>query len=167
MTAHGKEERRAAWKGGVVAGLIGGAVMAVFMMIVNAAKGMDVWRGAKMPGMPFVGNSAMEPGFAFGPVLVGMMSHFMVSIVWAVPFALLVYGFGRAATVGLGALWGVVVWLGMFYVVLPIIGLGQIPKSMPVGIAFFEHVLFGLATAIGFLPFQRHIEARRPAAQPA
>jgi uncharacterized membrane protein YagU involved in acid resistance len=167
MTAHGKEERRSAWKGGVVAGLIGGAVMAVFMMIMNAAKGMDVWMGAKMPGMPFLGQTAMEPGFAFGPVMIGMLSHFLVSIVWAVPFALLVYGFSRAATVGAGALWGIVVWLGMFYIVLPILGLGQIPKSMPVGLAVIEHVLFGVGTAVGFLPFQRRIETRRPTVQPA
>ena len=98
MTAHGKDERRSAWKGGVATGLIGGAGMAIFMMNMNAAKGMDVLTGAN--------------------------------------------------------------------VVLPIIGLGQIPTSMPVGQAIFEHVLFGIATAVAFLPFQRRTETRWPTVQP-
>lgn len=42
-----------------------------------------------------------------------------------------------------------------FSVALPVVGAGAVVKMMPVGIAIFEHVLFGLAVGIGFLRFQR------------
>lgn len=163
MVARTSGEARHALKGGVVAGIIGGVAMSVFMMAMNVFKGQDIWMGAKMPALPLLGERAMEPGFDAWPVLLGMMSHFGVSIGWGVLFALLVFGLARGATVAAGALWGVVVWLGMFYVVLPIVGAGAVVKMMPVGIAIFEHVLFGLAVGIGFLRFQR---ARQPPSHP-
>lgn len=142
-------------KGGIIAGLIGGAVSSVFMTIMNLAKGQDIWIGMKIAGMPFLGERAMQPGFDLGPVLIGVLSHFAVSIGWGVLFGLLFYGASRGATLVGGALWGIVVWLGMYYVVLPIVGLAELARMAPVGMAVFEHVLFGLAVGLGFLPFQR------------
>lgn len=152
-------------KGGIVAGLIGGVVLAVFMMIVGAARGQDLWIGMKMAAYPFLGDRVMTPGFDVGPVLLGVISHFAVSIVWGVFFAVLVFGRSRTATVWLGTLWGFVVWIGMFYVVLPIVGAGAVARGAPVGLAIVEHVLFGLAVGVGFLPYQRLVVGRRWAAR--
>lgn len=149
--------------GGVFAGVIGGAVIAIFMLAVSIVKGQDVWSGMKMAGAPFLGERAMLPGFDLGAVLVGVLSHFAVSIVWGVLFGILFHGLGKPATVAVGAIYGIVVWLGMFYVVLPLFGLSEIARSAPVGMAVLEHVLFGLAVGVGFLPFQR----RRPHAPPS
>jgi hypothetical protein len=145
-------------KGGIIAGLIGGAVLSVFMLIMNLATAQDIWVGMKIAGEPFLGERAMQPGFDLGPVLVGVLSHFAVSLGWGLLFGVLFYGASRGATVALGAVWGVVVWLGMFYAVLPLVGLAELARAAPVGMAVFEHVLFGLAVGLGFLPFQR----RRP-----
>jgi len=41
----------------------------------------------------------------------------------------------RIPTNVLGALWGIVVWLGMYYVVLPLVGMGQVARSVPLAMA--------------------------------
>ena len=151
----GKKQWRSGVIGGLVAGRIGGVVMAMFMMFMNMAKGQEVWAGMKFPALPFLHDRVMQPGFAFGPVLLGMMSHFAVSSCWGIPFGVLFFGATKPATVAWGGLWGIVVWLGMFYVILPIVGAGQTARMMPAGMALFEHLLFGIVVGLGFLPYQR------------
>jgi len=90
MAARTAGEARHALKGGVIAGIIGGVAMSIFMMGMNAAKGQDIWMGAKMPALRFLGDRAMEPGFDAGPVLLGMISHFGVAIFEHVLFGLAV-----------------------------------------------------------------------------
>lgn len=152
---YGTSWRRAVW-GGVVAGIVAGAVLTVFMaMLSMAADQGDVWRGVKFAGMPFLGDRAAQPGFDATAVLVGLTSHFVVSIAWGVLFALLVRGFSRPATVVLGALYGFVVWIGMFYLVLPLVGMPDVAEGVPRARAALEHVLFGFVVGLVFAPFQR------------
>jgi hypothetical protein len=68
---------------------------------------------------------------------------------------LLVYGLSRQATIWLGLLWGVVVWLGMFLVVLPMAAPGHLSHGGGSVGVMISHMLFGLAVGIGFLPYQR------------
>jgi hypothetical protein len=160
--------RRGTWShalgGGALAGVAAGLVLSVIMLLMSIARGDDVWMGMKVPAAPFLGEAAMQPGFEAGPVLAGVASHFLVSIAWALPFALLVYGMSRAGTLWAGALWGVVVWIGMYYVVLPILGLGSLTEHAPAWLAILEHVLYGAVVAAAFLPFQRRAE--HPSAPP-
>jgi hypothetical protein len=149
-----------AFKGGIVAGLVGGLVLSVFLLILNAAGGRDVWMGMKGAGLPFLGERAMRPGFDAVAVGVGVLSHFLVSVAWGLPFGLLFYGLDRARTVVLGVAWGFVVWIGMYYLVLPLAGAGQVARSAPVGMAILTHVLFGLSVALAFLRYQPRRAAR-------
>jgi hypothetical protein len=55
-----------------------------------------------------------------------------------------------------GVLWGVVVWLGMLYVALPVLGFPAGGNS-PLPVAIFTHVLFGVVLAAAFLPYQREL----------
>jgi hypothetical protein len=155
------ERTRQTLRGGTIAGVIGGAVLAAFMLLVNAAQGQNVWVGTKVAAYPFLRDRVMAPGFDFGPVLLGLISHFVVSAAWGLLFALVAYGMSRRGTVAFGALWGLVVWIGMFYVVLPLVGAGALVRGAPVGLAIVEHVIFGLAVGIGFLPYQA-AAPRRP-----
>lgn len=152
-----KADVRRALGGGVIAGIVGGIVIAVVMLVINLARGQDVWMGMKGAGAPFLGDRAMQPGFDALAVIVGVLSHFAVSVVWGALFGLSFYGLGRRATIAAGVLWGFVVWLGMYYVVLPIIGLSEMARAAPVAEAIVGHVIFGVAVALGFLPFQRRI----------
>ncbi|WP_394844205.1 hypothetical protein LZC95_45025 [Pendulispora brunnea] len=155
MVPRDKEDWNRIFKGGVAAGVFGGIVVALFGVVANVLEGRDFWAAFKGAGAPFLGERAMQPGFDSTAVIVGVLSHMAVSIAWAIPFAMLVYGLSRGATLVSSVLWGFIVWVGMYYVVLPMVGLQQIAASVPVGMAIVEHVIFAVAVAVGFLPYQR------------
>ncbi len=157
-------QRRSPWAvaraigGGIAAGAFAGTLLLALMMITNLVQGEDLWLGLKRAGIPFLGDRAMTPGFDQHAVLVGLGAHLLVAIAWAVPFAVLVYGMTRPGTVVAGALWGLVVWLGMFYVVLPNLGLmSTLPRTYAIG----THVVFGALVAVGFLRYQRPLPRAR------
>jgi hypothetical protein len=155
------EEFNWAVKGGAVAGIAGGVVIALLMGLFDAVQGRDLWIGTKMAAYPFLGERVLQPGFDGGAVLLGLASHFGVSIIWGVLFGLLAFGLTSAGTIWFGLLWGLVVWIGMYYVVLPAVGAGEIARSAPLLGAVVNHLIFGLAVAIGFLPYQRtHMDGR-------
>ena len=147
-------ERKRAAIGGIVAGLVAGVVMALFVLVMNVLARQDIWVGMKVAGTPFLGEAATQPGFDLIPVVVGVATHLGIAAIWGLGFGMLFYGLSKIATVLLGALWGVVVWFGMLYVVLPAFGLGELARTMPLAIAVGEHVLFGVALAIAFLPLR-------------
>ncbi len=147
-------------KGGVIAGLVGGLFLSAMMTVMALAQHGDVWVGFKGAGRPFLGERMIQPGFDAVAVLVGFASHLAVSVTWGLLFGLLFYGWSKGMTVVLGALWGIVVWLGMYYVILPLVGLSSVARSVPIGAAIFFHVLFGLVVGIAFLPFQREARLR-------
>lgn len=79
----------------------------------------------------------------------------MVGVFWGVVFVLVFYGLSRAGTIAAGIAWGVVVWITTSALVLPALGLGQLAAAEPAALAVMEHVVFGVAIAVTFLPFQR------------
>jgi hypothetical protein len=141
--------------GGIVAGIVGGAVIALVMLLATLVKQQDIWPGLKGAAAPFLGERALQPGFDPGAVALGVACHFAVSIVWGILFAALFSGLSRGATIVAGAIWGLIAWFGMSYVVLPLAGLEQMARQAPAGTAILSHLMFGLAVGIGFLPFQR------------
>ncbi|HET6585494.1 MAG TPA: DUF6789 family protein [Nannocystaceae bacterium] len=162
MTATNGREAKLALGGGAAAGAIAGAVLVAFMTVMSLVKGLDVWSSVfKGASAPFFGEAATQPGFDLWPVLVGALCHFAISIGWGMLFGLLFYGVSKPATVLAGALWGVVVWIGMFYVVLPIVGLREMAREAPVLAGVVYHVVFGLALGAGFLPFQHRKPTER------
>lgn len=144
-----------AFGGGIVAGIVAGLVLAAFLVGMNVVEGRDIWPALKGAGMPFLGERAAQPGFDMQAVLVGAGAHFGISIIWGLLFAMLFNGASRLGTVALGAVWGVVTWLVMYYLVLPLAGLSELPKMVPMSQAVLMHVGFGLVLGIAFLPFQR------------
>jgi hypothetical protein len=150
--------------GGVVGGIAGGLAMTVLMVGHAAINGLSIWPAFKGAALPLFGTRVFEPGFDFLPVVFGVSNHFAVSMVWGVVFAVLAYGLSRVATLAAALAWGLVVWFGMYFVALPLIGWGDVARAAPVNIALFQHLLFGLAMGIGFLPFQRPHLVRATAA---
>jgi hypothetical protein len=167
MAVHDQTQTIRALKGGIIAGLVSGAFMSVFLAVANAMQGRDVLHGLKFPGVPLLGRRALEPGFDHVAIVVGQFAHLVVSMVWAVGFALLFFGLSRAMTLLAGVFWGLVVWIGMLYGALPLLGFPAGGRGS-VAMAIFEHVLFGVVLAAAFLPFQREvpsIHGRRPTPQ--
>lgn len=148
--------RTHALNGGVVAGLIAGVALSLLLVLMTRSAGGDIWAALKGASAPIYHERAHAPGFDAGPIALGILFHLAVSVVWGVLFALIFYGLSRSATVLAGGLWGIVVWLTMYYLVLPAFGLGDLVAHAPVQRAVLSHVVFGLIVGLAFVPYQRH-----------
>ncbi len=151
--------RRASWVG-AVSGLAAGAVLTLIMTAMSMAHDTDVWYGIKGAAAPFLGERAMTPGFDGPAVALGLVSHFAISALWGVPFALLFWHASKAMTLAAGVAWGFVVWSGMYYVVLPAAGLADMAHDAPLARAVMFHMIFTVSLAAAFLGFER-LEERR------
>lgn len=150
---------RRAIGGGITAGLVAGAVYWLFLMILAVSAGGTIWGVMKGAAAPFIGAAAASPDFALGPILLGALCHFAISASWGAAFGVLAYGLSRTTTVIAGVGWGLVVWLVMFYVVLPLAGLGAMVAQTPVVMAILGHLIFGLSLGLAFLPVQRRVRS--------
>ena len=160
-------DERQVVNGAMVAGLVSGGVLTTMMTLMSALRGKDVWFGMKGAAAPFLGERAMTPGFDPIAVPMGLALHLFISIGWALGFASLFYGLSTKATVLAGAFWGADVWLGMYYVVLPLVGLASMRADAPMSRAVLYHVFFGLILALAFLPFQRRQSAFSSSTSPS
>lgn len=145
---------------GAIAGMIAGAVMAMYAMLASAT---FLRQGFFTPlygiASPLTGQDAMmlsvKQGiyFALGPALVGLIVHMMWSAVYGILFGMI----ARAASlrgvqaVVLGIVYGMGVELVMSLVVLRIIGLGSMPGMIGWPSFTVEHLLFGLVLGLWLL----------------
>lgn len=150
--------------GGAIAGLAGGFAISVTMAAHALINGLDVWPSFKAAALPFLGPRVFEPGFDFFDVVAGASTHFLISMTWGVVFAVIAFGLSRVATLIAAAAWSLVVWFGMYWVALPLLGYADVARAVPVNIALFEHFVFGIAMGLVFLPFQRPYLVRSPGA---
>jgi hypothetical protein len=148
--------------GGVLAGVVAGLFLVAVLLASMALEGQNLWPAFKGASAPFFHARAMQPGFDAAPVLAGALCHFLISAAWGWLFAVIAYGLSRPATIAAGALWGIVVWLGMHYVLLPLVHLREMNHATPIGVSIIQHLLFGLVLAAAFLPFQRRLPDRWP-----
>ena len=157
MAASGSQKSVIALSGGVIAGIFGGIVLTLYGLLSTVANGGDPWVTFKAPASPFLAERAFAPGFDASAVVLGILIHFAVSISWGALFGLFAFSATAVRTLLFGAAYGVFVWFVMYRLVLPLVGLGVLAESAPIGPAILEHVIFGLAVAIAFLPFQRRV----------
>jgi uncharacterized protein DUF6789 len=155
MVAKYRTEVNRALLGGVVAGVLAGIILSIILLLIMTGHGADPWMALKGAGAPFLRERAHQPGWDAGAVIVGVLSHLAVSVVWGVLFALVVYGFSRTATVISGVPFGLAVWIGMHYILLPLLGIPGGNQSPVQALAL--HVIFGLAVAVAFLPYQSSV----------
>jgi hypothetical protein len=148
----GPTDTRLATAHGAFAGVVAGVLLTLFMTVMSAASGQDIWYGMKGAAAPFLGESAMRPGFDLLAVIVGLVSHLAISAIWGILFAILFFATPRTVQIVGGVLWGIVVWIGMYYVVLPIVGLSSMQNDAPVARAIVFHLIFSiLMTAAYFV----------------
>jgi len=155
MSVHNQSETRLAARGGAIAGILAGLILALFLVATSLAGGQDAWMALKGAGAPFLGQRAMQPGFDALALIVGALCHFAVAIIWGVAFGLLFFGLHKTTTMIAGLFWGFVVWIGMYYMVLPVLGLGDVARGTPISLAIVSHLLFGVVLGAAFLPYQR------------
>ena len=146
---------RGAW-----AGLLGGAAFLLMMLSLHGVT--ERWVVLKLAAYPFLGNRVFHPELDPGAVLLGLAVHLVVSMTWGILFAWLAHGLSRPATVLLGAVWGVVVWMAMFLLVLPVVTPALAEGGASSGVILSE-LVFGLTVGIALAhPRSRVTPARRP-----
>jgi hypothetical protein len=155
MAARTRQQSLIALGGGLVAGIFGGIVLSLYGLLASVALGVDPWTNFKVASAPFLGDRAFAAGFDASAVGLGILVHFAVSALWGALFGLVVYGASAGATLALGAVFGLLVWVVMTSALLPALGLTELGRTVTLGPPILEHVVFGLAVGVGFLPFQR------------
>ncbi|UQA58032.1 DUF6789 family protein [Polyangium aurulentum] len=155
MVARGRQQTTIAITGGALSGILGGIALSLYMLLATIARGADPWLAFKFASVAFYGDRALQHGFSADTVIWGILAHFAIAAGWGLLFGLLVFGASRGATVFAGVVWGFVVWIAMYHIVLPLAGLADIAQGSSAAGSIIAHIIFGVSLAIGFLPFQR------------
>ncbi len=148
---------------GAIAGMIGGAMMAMFTMIATATYlHMGFFTPLYVIASPLAGPqsmmTAMHGGafyFALGPAVLGLVVHMMWSALWGIIFGLIASGLhlrGIATVIG-GMVYGVLVMLVMSFIVAPIVGAPNFFQLLGWPTWTIGHVLFGMV--VGLWPVLR------------
>ena len=131
---------------GIVAGVIAGMAMAMFIMIVTLAGGMGLFATPEMIGQTFLKG---QTGFA--SIVLGLMGHMMNSAVFGVIWALLWRAVAKTGAVAIlgGLIYGLAIWLVMTYGVAPALG-SAVPGPISPIAWVMGHMMFGFV--LGLLP---------------
>lgn len=143
-----------------VAGIGASLVLAMWEMIVEAI----IPNGAGFFGPPIaigatiirdLQGSANPIPFDAVALILGLMGHMMNSIILAAFFGVIVsrLALSAAGTVGLGMAWGVAIFVGMWFVVIPAID----PLMLNLNAAAFlaAHLMWGAALGLIWVRYGR------------
>lgn len=110
--------------GGAIAGIVGGAAMAVVAAAMAGATGNDIWLEAREIAATFLGAS-----FATGAtaVLAGTLIHFLFAAALGAVYGILYRRVFRLSTdfgtpIMAGMIYSMTIWLIAYFVVLPLMG---------------------------------------------
>ncbi len=148
---------------GAIAGMIGGAVMAMYTMIATATYlHMGFFTPMYVIASPLIGRQVLMTSlhqglfyFALGPALLGLVVHMMWAALYGMIFGLIAYGThlkGAVAVIS-GLIYGVLVMLFMSFIMVPIVGAPNILNLLGWSTWTIGHLLFGLV--LGLWPVLR------------
>ena len=139
-------------KAGIISGVIGGVMMAMYGMIATTALGQGPFEVPQLIGAAFRGPEALLSG----PLTIvwGVVLHVLVSAAFGMLFATLVR---RDTSPGISTLAGVAYALGLF-VLMTFVVANRV--SMMIGTMLVMHVLFGIG--VGLAPRLRRAFAAPP-----
>ena len=140
-------------KHGIIGGIIGAIGMMMAEMIIAAAMGMDAFMPPRMIAGILLGPSAMQPSTPLMTAApVGMMLHFVLSIIYGLIFAGLVSAVpalrSSAAVIVGASVYGLLLWLINFYVIAPPAGWVWFPTQANPLQQFISHT-FAFGTVLG------------------
>ena len=141
--------------GGAIAGLAGGVAMAIVAALLSASMGQDIWHESKRIAAIVYGPAALAvSGFDPGPVLVGSLIHLLVSAVLGAIFGIvtrrllhLTSDFGTPVMAGL--VYGLLIWMVAYFVVLPLLNPSLLEVYTPAFI--IQHVAFGVVLGLVYM----------------
>ncbi|MGQ0816323.1 MAG: hypothetical protein ACT4O1_17990 [Gemmatimonadota bacterium] len=136
------------------AGLISGAVfMVVEMLMVQMFLGMSMWGPPRMIAAIVMGKGVLPPPetFDLAIVMVAMLVHFPLSVVFALPLAWIVSRLQLGAATGVGAAYGLALYLVNFYLMTAFFPWFGMARNW---VSITAHILFGLIAAVAYKKLQ-------------
>ena len=141
--------------GGAIAGLAGGVAMAIVAALLSASMGQDIWHEPKRIAVIVYGPAALaSPGFDPGPVLVGSLIHLLVAALLGAIFGIvtrrwlhLTSDFGTPVMAGL--VYGLLIWMVAYFVVLPLVNPVLLEVYAPAFI--IQHVVYGVVLGLVYM----------------
>ena len=129
----------------IIDGFIAGFAATVVLSVLMLLEGM-------MGLMPELDVIAMLSAMMKGPAAMGWIGHFMVgTVVWGGSFAILKEYIPGGSMIGKGIVFGVIAWLLMMIMIMPMAGAGLFGMNMgmmaPV-MTLVLHVIFGAVLGI-------------------
>lgn len=144
------------WKAATWAGVIAGLVFLMLEMImVPLFGGGSPWGPPRMMAAIVLGKGVLPPPatFDFGIVMVAMGLHFVLSIVYAVTFALMITRMSLGPAMALGGVGGLILYLVNFYGFTALFPWFAMARNW---ISIFAHVVFGVTAAGVYVTVRKH-----------
>ena len=139
---------------GMLAGVIGGAGQALFMMLMAVVMGGTLWGPIKGISTMILGTAPLQPpAFQAGPVLVGAILHLAIMALLGGLFGVIVGAIGAGLSVILGAAYGLVVWLLSQFVFWPLVQ-PDTAAMINTGVAVVALLIYGLLLGLLYPGFR-------------
>jgi hypothetical protein len=137
-----------------IAGLGGGIAMAIVAALIAISRQGDIWLEAKQIAAVVYGPAAItQPALATNAVLLGSLLHLIVSALLGLLFGLLSHrvlrlttDFGMALLTGM--IYGMLIWLLAYFVILPQIDAALLETYVPAYIV--QHIVYGVVTGLHY-----------------
>ena len=134
-------------------GVLGSIAMGIFAMIVALVQMGDFWMPLKGIAATFLGEAAMQPGFAGGPILIGLIFHMFNGAWLGALFGLITPNLTLGWTIVAGLVFGIVEALGALWFVIPLVD-PVMGKMLSLDAPWIiEHLIFGFL--LGLYPLSR------------
>jgi len=144
------------WKAATWAGIIAGFVFLVLeMVMVTVFGGGSPWGPPRMMAAIVLGKGVLPPPATFAPgvVAVAMAVHFVLAIVYALVFSLVITRVGLGPALALGGLGGSLLYIVNFYGFTALFPWFAMARNW---ITVFTHIVFGVTVAAAYVPARRH-----------
>ncbi|MGF6653399.1 protein-S-isoprenylcysteine O-methyltransferase Ste14 [Paraburkholderia youngii] len=103
MHSHHFDRRMPEWPAAVIGGCVAGAVFLVIELFAMRVAGQSLWVPLRMIAAIVMGRDALQAApFAPGVVAVALVTHFVLSILFAVILAVIMAPFSLDSSVGAG-----------------------------------------------------------------
>ena len=144
------------WKAAIWSGIIAGVVfLSLEMVMVPVFGGGSPWGPPRMMAAIVLGEGVLPPPATFdlGVIMAAMGLHFVLSIVYAVVFSLVVNRLSLGPALALGGVGGLVLYLVNFYGFTALFPWFAMARNW---ISIFGHLVFGLVAAGAYVAIRKH-----------
>ncbi|WP_028212416.1 hypothetical protein [Paraburkholderia mimosarum] len=162
MHSHHFASRMPDWRAAAIGGCIAGVVFLLLELFAMLILGQSPWGAPRMIAEIALsrGVLSMPASFSFGILLLGLIVHFVLSVIFALVLAVIIAPFSLDSSMGIaslaGAAFGVALYLVNFYGMSYLFPWLADARSWA---SFVSHIVFGLVAADTYLRLETKEEA--------